>query len=175
MSEPVVQTNAVSVSATEAVLSLAGEQRFTWNFDHRLDAQKRVQFPAVWRPADPATRFILILWPHPQLKGETEFGFIKGLTQRRFDRLVEQVANLGLGDTKAAALRRKLFHNSIDLDLDPAGRLCLPPKMASQIGLDKTVHFSGAGDHFELWDPETFKRCSRADDPIASEAYETLI
>ena len=175
MSELVVPANAVSASAADAAFSTVGEPRFTWNFDHRLDTQKRVQFPAAWRSSDPSTRYVLILWPHPQLKGETEFGFIKGLTQRRFSRLVEQVANLGLGDSKAAALRRKLFHNSIDLELDPAHRLCLPPKMASQIGLDKMVHFSGAGDHFELWDPEIFTRCSRADDPIASEAYETLI
>lgn len=175
MSEPVIPANAVSVPETDAAPSLVGEPRFTWNFDHRLDPQKRVQFPAVWRPSEPATRFVLILWPHRHLKGETEFAFIKGLTPRRFSRLMDQVATLGLGDTKAAALSRKLFHNSIELDLDPAGRLCLPPKMASQIGLDKVVHFAGAGKHFELWEPETYVRCARADDEIAADAYETLI
>jgi len=46
--------------------------------------------------------------------------------------------------------------------------------MATQVGLDKEAHFVGAGGHFEIWDPESFKACSQAEDAIADEGYESL-
>jgi MraZ protein len=153
----------------------AADQRFTWNFDHKMDGQKRVQFPAVWRPSEAEPRYTLVLWPHPHLQPEREFACIMGLTPKQFEAMQEKMESNGLGNRQVAALRRKIFHNSFELTLDPAGRLCLPPKMAAQIGLDKDVHFVGAGGHFELWDPELFEKCSKADEALAAAAYETLV
>jgi len=152
----------------------SGEPWFCWNFDHKLDTQKRVQFPANWRPENPDTRFVLVLWPHPHMKPVREFGFIMGFTMRQFGEMLEKLEAKGPGNRQAAALKRKIFHNAFELGVDPAGRLCLPPKMATQVDLDKEAHFVGAGGHFEIWDPESFKACSQAEDAIADEGYESL-
>lgn len=147
---------------------------FTWNFEHRLDPQKRVQFPAVWRTSEAMSRFMLILWPHPHLKGQREFAFIKGVLPSKFKSLVEQMASRPVGDDDASAIRRRLFHTSLQVDLDPAGRLCLPPRMASEVGLSKDVFFVGNGDHFELWNRPIFDQCALADKDVAIEAYKSL-
>ena len=177
MSEPTANANESSPSAGGSVSasSSSTEQRFTWNFDHKLDGQKRVQFPANWRPQDPETRYTLVLWPHPHLQPEREFAYILGLTKKQFDAMLDKMERQSLGNRQVGALRRKIFHNSFELPIDPAGRLCLPPKMAAQIGLDKEAHFVGAGSHFEIWDPTTFEKCTKADDALAAEAYENLI
>lgn len=175
MSEPVEHPDLVAAQVAAGVPLTEEEPLFTWNFDHRMDPQKRVQFPAAWRSAAIGTRFVMVLWPHHQVAPESEFALIKGLPPKRYRQWVAQVSKMGIGNPKVAAFRRRLFHSSIELELDPAGRLCLPPKMATAIGLSKEVHFVGAGDHFELWDHAAFVRCTRADGGVALEAYETLI
>jgi division/cell wall cluster transcriptional repressor MraZ len=171
--------NAIGAPSSDGSLPPVkpGEQRFTWNFDHKMDGQKRVQFPAVWRPQGEASeaRYTLVLWPHPHVQPEKEFAFIMGLTPKQFEAMLAKMEANGLGNRSVAALRRKIFHNSFELSLDPAGRLCLPPKMAAQVGLDKDVHFVGAGGHFEIWEPSLFEKCTKADDNLAAEAYETLV
>ena len=163
-----------AVSPTAAADSSVIEPWFTWNFEHRLDPQKRVQFPAVWRTSEAMSRFMLILWPHPHLKGQREFAFIKGILPSKFRSLVEQMASRPVGDDDASATRRRLFSTSLQIDLDPAGRLCLPPRMASEVGLAKDVLFVGNGDHFELWNKEIFEQCSLADKEVAIGAYKSL-
>lgn len=178
MSDSTSTANGNSAPSGGVLSTKAAEQRFTWNFDHKLDGQKRVQFPASWRLPNPEAaeaRYTLVLWPHPHLQPEREFGFIMGLTPKQFEAMLAKMEVEGLGNRQAAALRRRIFHNSFDLAIDPAGRLCLPPKMAAQVGLDKDAHFVGAGGHFEIWDPATFEKCTKADDGIAAEAYERLV
>ena len=175
MSDSPDNVNEISPASGASPSTKSAEQRFTWNFDHKLDGQKRVQFPAKWSPPDPETRYTLVLWPHPHLQPEREFAYIMGLTPKQFDAMLDKMERQSLGNRQVAALRRKIFHNSFELAVDPAGRLCLPPKMAAQIGLDKEAHFVGAGGHFEIWDPATFEKCSKADDSLAAEAYENLV
>ncbi len=163
-----------STGVSASALVPSGEQRFTWNFDHKLDGQKRVQFPANWRPQDPETKYMLVMMPHSHMQSEREFAYVMGLTRRQFEAMLERMDRQNLGNRQAGAVRRKLFHNTFELSVDPAGRLCLPPKMAAQTGLDKEAHFVGAGTHFEIWDPAIFEKCTKADDALAAEGYENM-
>lgn len=146
---------------------------FTWHHTHKLDGQKRVAFPAPWRPKDSSVEFMLILWPHPA--AGRKHAFILGMVPERFRRLQDKLASGAYGDDRNWALKRRLFSNSIAMSLDPAGRLCLPPDMADAIGLQKDVFFSGGGADFEVWDPETFRRCEQAEETLATEGLRTLI
>ena len=42
----------------------ANRPRFTWRYDHKLDAQGRVPLPAKWRPEDPSC--LLYTSPSPR-------------------------------------------------------------------------------------------------------------
>lgn len=146
---------------------------FTWQYTYKLDAQKRVAFPAEWRPADPGTLFTLVLWPH---KGAgRNHAYVYGLTQRRFHDLLSKLEKAGMGDARAGALRRAIFGNSTTMALDPSGRLVLPARMADAIGLQKEVLFVGTGADFEIWDPELYEKCTQAEADLAADAYNQLV
>ncbi|MBX3733845.1 MAG: hypothetical protein KF791_14785 [Verrucomicrobiae bacterium] len=145
---------------------------FTWRHTHKLDGQKRVAFPAAWKPRDPEVEFTLLLWPHPH--AERKYGYILGLLPDRFRKLQEKLAEGGLANHRTGALKRAIFPNCAAMRLDPAGRLCLPADMADAVGLQKEVLFSGVGADFEIWDPATFHRCQQAESPIADEAFNLL-
>ena len=145
---------------------------FTWRHTHKLDAQKRVAFPAIWRPKDPECEFTLTLWPH--LHSGRKHGFILGMLPERFRKLEDKLAAGGLGDDRTGTLRRAIFANCTSMRLDPAGRLCLPADMADAIGLQKEVLFAGGGADFEIWDPTTYQRCEQAEAATAAEAYKLL-
>ncbi len=167
-------SQAVPVSAPALPQgTLSGEElTFTWRHTHKLDAQKRVSFPAEWRPVDPNFTFTLLLWRHPSI--ERKFAFIKGLPQDRFKQLLKQVDPATKGDEVINAMRRRLFNNAVILKLDQAGRLCLPPQMAVDANLSKDVIFAGAGGEFEIWDPDLYEKCMEADDTLASKAINTI-
>jgi MraZ protein len=153
--------------------TLSGEElTFTWRHTHKLDAQKRVSFPAEWRPADPNFTFTLLLWGHPS--AGRKFAFIKGLPPERFKQLLSRVDSGTTGAEAANAMRRRLFSNSVTLKLDPAGRLCLPPQMAADANLSKDVLFAGAGGEFEIWEPDLYEKCMAADEAIASNAITNI-
>ncbi len=145
---------------------------FKWRHTHKLDGQKRVAFPAIWRPKDPLIEFTLILWPHHH--SGRKHGFILGMVPERFRQLQDKLAAGGLGDDRTGTLRRAIFYNCTSMRLDPAGRLCLPADMADAIGLQKEVLFAGGGADFEIWDPATFLRCEQADAATAAEAFKLL-
>ncbi len=147
----------------------AGDPSFMWQHEHKLDAQKRVSFPAEWRSADPNLSFILVLWPHPN--SGRKFGFIKGLPEKRYRKVQAKLDQAAFGDPGAAALKRQLVGNAMPVKVDPAGRLSIPPRMADQAGLKKEVIFLGAGGEFEIWDPQLLDQCTQGEAGLASQAY----
>ncbi|HRI15999.1 MAG TPA: hypothetical protein PLX89_23625 [Verrucomicrobiota bacterium] len=153
--------------------SIRAPAPFTWQYTYKLDPQKRVAFPSEWRPTDPQILFTLVLWPHAG--AERKFGYINGLSQRRFQELLAKLEKSGLGDARAGALRRAIFGNSHTLPLDVAGRLVLPARMAEAIGLQKEVLFVGAGAEFQIWDPDLYEKCTAAEAPLAADAYTQLV
>jgi MraZ protein len=138
-----------------------------------LDPQKRVSFPSEWRPSEPKVLYTLVLWPH--VAAERKFGYINGLTQRRFQELLAKLERSGLGDQRAGALRRAIFGNSTTLPLDVAGRLVLPSRMAEAIGLQREVLFVGVGADFQIWDPDLYEKCTTAEAALAADAYTQLV
>ncbi len=172
MGDALQQATSVSAPALPIGMLSGDDLTFTWRHTHKLDAQKRVSFPAEWRPADPNFTFTLLLWGHPS--AGRKFAFIKGLPQPRFRQLLSRVDSGTHGDEEVNAMRRRLFSNSIILKLDPTGRLCLPPQMATDANLNKDVIFLGAGGEFEIWDPELHEKCMAADEAAASKAITKI-
>lgn len=144
-----------------------------WQYTHRVDTQKRTQFPAEWRKFTKQP-FMLVLWPHEAAPTQ-EFAFIKAMPKRKFDRMLDRLAKAGLGNKQAALIRRKILPNSCPLQIDQAGRLCLPPVMAGKVKIDKEVFFAGVGDHIELWNPESYGACTNAEGGDLQAAMENLL
>ena len=147
----------------------ARERRFTYHYTHTLDPQKRVQFPAPWRPKDPSTEFALVVWWHE--KTNRENAYLRGLPMARYEAMETKLDNMMLGDQGATALRRRLYSGLVMLPIDSGGRLCLPKDLCDQIGLQKEVFFLGVGSEFEVWDPKLYAECAHAEGDLAKQNF----
>jgi MraZ protein len=52
----------------------------------------------------------------------------------------------------AAGWKRVFLGNAMDIEVDSAGRLLVPPELRAAAGLTKDLMLLGMGSHFELWD-----------------------
>ena len=118
---------------------------FTGTFDHNLDAKNRLTIPSKFR-ADLSKGVFL---------------------SRAVDKCVSSVSERDLhGDGRSGALpghesavsqqgrelRRLLYGNALETELDSAGRVMLTPKFLEHAGIGREVVITGVGDCLELWD-----------------------
>lgn len=54
-------------------------------------------------------------------------------------------------EVQSAMLRRLLVGFAVDIEMDAAGRLLLPPELRQYAGLEKGVWLVGQGNGFEIW------------------------
>ncbi|NTU46730.1 division/cell wall cluster transcriptional repressor MraZ [Candidatus Roizmanbacteria bacterium] len=54
--------------------------------------------------------------------------------------------------------RRLLFSSAVYLEIDEQGRFVLPKNLALHGVIKEKVIIIGVGDHFEIWDSETWKQ-----------------
>jgi MraZ protein len=54
-------------------------------------------------------------------------------------------------------MRRVLYGNALEIELDSAGRVMLPPGHRSFAGIDRQVMIVGTGPALELWDLDAWK------------------
>jgi len=68
----------------------------------------------------------------------------------------EKVTSLSITDSRARSLRRQLFADAINLELDRQGRILIPDRLREYAGMDLTsdVVIVGLESFIELWDPE---------------------
>jgi len=116
---------------------------FRGTFDYSLDAKNRLTVPARFRTAlaegvvlAKGLEACVTLWP---VKAFDEFA---------------QAALEGLHPVapERAQLKRFFNANSLDTELDSAGRVGIPPFLLEHAGLSKEVVVTGADDALEIWD-----------------------
>lgn len=89
-------------------------------------------------------------------------------------RLMNTITAMPYSDPKADSLRRLLGKNSDTVQVDKAGRICLPEMMAKGAGIDREAVLIGSWDRFEIWNPERYEATSKVDDALAPEAFKLI-
>ncbi len=120
---------------------------FRGTFDYTLDAKNRLTVPARFR-AELAGGVVLA----------------KGLercvalwTPAAYDAYTAAaLADFHPLSKQAQKLRRFFAANSLDTELDAAGRVMLPGFLLEHAGLRKEVVVTGVGDALEIWDRRTW-------------------
>jgi MraZ protein len=121
---------------------------FHGTFEHTLDAKHRLTVPSKFRAAL-AGRVVLVkavdrcvsVYPADTYTAMTEAA----------------LAGLNPFSPHARELKRVLFANAADVELDTAGRVMVPPRFREHAGIDRDVVITGAGDCLELWDRGTWE------------------
>jgi MraZ protein len=126
---------------------------FTGTFEHNLDAKNRLTIPSKFRAdlskgifLSRAMAHCISLYPASTY---TELA----------DAALAQVRNPL--SSQGRELRRILYGNALETELDSAGRVMLTQKFLEHAGIDREVVITGVGDCLELWDRSAW------------EAYET--
>lgn len=85
-------------------------------------------------------------------------GEIWGLNERQWQKEAEKILELPLTDKQGRIQRRKFFSGAEECILDSQGRFILPQEFIRWANIQSEVMLIGAGDHFEIWNPEYWKK-----------------
>ena len=133
---------------------------FRGTFDHTLDAKNRLTIPAKFR-ATLSEGVVLA-------KGIERC--VQVWTPKAFDEYVSAaLAGLNPLSEHARKLNRYFAANSLDTELDSAGRVMVPGFLLEHGSLKKDVVVTGAGDCLEVWDRGEW---TSYNDALAAEADE---
>ncbi len=117
---------------------------FRGTFDHTLDAKSRLTVPARYR-ANLAEGVVLAM----PLDLKPCVGVWRPSEYDRYTR--DQIEALPPLSPKRPDLERFFFGNSLEGELDGAGRVMIPSFLADHASLQREVVVVGAGERMELW------------------------
>ena len=117
---------------------------FRGTFDHTLDAKNRLTVPARYR-ATLADGVVLAM--------PVDLKPCVGVWQPQEYELYSRraLAELPPLSPDLSELERFFYGNSLETELDAAGRIMVPGFLSEHAGLQREVVIVGAGDRLELW------------------------
>ena len=125
----------------------------TGEYDHQVDAKNRIRIPA-------------------KLKGKEEkLYFSKGTNGCIFvfyDAAIKEILSK-LEEIKMTDVQRqkgmRTFTKSLKLvEMDPQGRLVIPPELKNYAKIQKDIKICGAGSRIEIWSKEVYDEYFADDD-----------
>ena len=87
-----------------------------------------------------------------------ENGEIWGFDARNWSKLAESILKFPLSSKEGRVKRLRLFPKAEECSLDSQGRFILPQEFMEMVNFRKEVLIIGAGDHFEIWDLNLWKK-----------------
>ena len=136
-------------------------QRFRGESLNKVDSKGRVSIPAGFRrvieQADPnwtegLRPELVLMWGNPRTP------YVECFTMEAIEEVDRQIADLQRGSMERRMLERIVNAGSQKVEVDPDGRLVLPPKARDKLKLaGENALFLGAGDTFQIWSPETYE------------------
>jgi MraZ protein len=126
--------------------------RFVSNFTNRLDAKGRVSIPAPFR-AVVARGGFEGLYVHPSLDLPT----LDCGGQSLLAEIDAMIGSLSPYSADRDAIAMTLLGESDILKIDGEGRISLTEALKQHAGIGAEVTFVGAGQKFQIWEPERFR------------------
>ena len=120
---------------------------FLGQYQHSLDQKGRLTIPAKFRDLLAEGAYI------------TQ-GFDRNLrliTGSAFEALVEKISHLSMTDEATRQLRRLIFANASQVDLDRIGRVLIPQFLRDFAKLESEAVIVGVGEAIEIWSPDNWQ------------------
>lgn len=112
-----------------------------------LDAKGRLSVPTRYRDVLSATAAgQLTITKHPH-------GCLMIFPRPEWEAFRARIAELPMS---AQWWKRIFLGNAMDCELDASGRVLVAPELRAAAGITKGAVLLGMGNHFELWDAETY-------------------
>ncbi len=85
-------------------------------------------------------------------------GCIWGFSQNGFEIEAKRQVEVSVTEERARMIRRYLFSGSVPAELDIQGRFVIPDNLLTYSRVKDMVMVIGAGDHFEIWNVELWRK-----------------
>lgn len=135
-------------------------RRFRGESIHKVDAKGRVSIPAAFRRVleEGDLEWTDGLLPNLVLVygGKTR-NFLEGYTMASMDEVDERIAQLPRGSKERRLLEHMFSGQSVQMQIDPTGRLVLSQKLRDKIGITNEAFFIASGDTFQIWEPSAYE------------------
>ena len=122
---------------------------FTGTFDHNLDAKNRLTIPSKFR--GDLSKGVFLSKEDDKCVSLYPSATYTDMAERAIAQVPNPLSQQG------RELRRLLYSNALETELDSAGRVMLTPKFLEHAGIDREVVITGVGDALELWDRTTWE------------------
>jgi MraZ protein len=121
----------------------SGENMFLGTFEPNLMDKGRIALPKKIREGLCSDRLILTVGFE-----ECIFGF----AEKAWEEITKsELARPLFSDKDGRDLRRKMYSDAINVELDAQGRFVVPQNMLKFAEIKDNLVIIGAGDHFEIW------------------------
>jgi len=129
---------------------------FLSTYPLKLDEKGRFFLPSKWR-ADLAEGLVIVQGHDDCLAiyTEADFAAISERTGKKDSTLAE-----------VRAYQRMLAADASESKPDKQGRVTVPAQLRAYAGLDRDILVTGAVDHGEIWNPETWQRYRDAEQDV---------
>ncbi|MCG8347861.1 MAG: division/cell wall cluster transcriptional repressor MraZ [Chloroflexales bacterium] len=137
---------------------------FLGEFEHVIDDKGRVAIPARFRE-ELGEGLILTR------------GFercLQAFPRPIWQSLSQRISSLSLGNEEARNLRRMLFANAAEVEVDRQGRILIPQNLREYAGLSEQVIIAGLDTYFELWSRDRWQNVLESLDSNGSSIAEQL-
>lgn len=137
---------------------------FIGEYEHSVDAKGRVIMPAKLRE-DIGEKFIIT-------KGLD--GCLFAYSKIEWSNFEEKLKTLPLTNKNARDFVRFFLSGAVECEIDKQGRFLIPNNLRTYATLEKEINIIGVGTRIEIWNRESWKQYSSAENISADEIAENM-
>ncbi|ATZ16517.1 division/cell wall cluster transcriptional repressor MraZ [Entomoplasma freundtii] len=134
------------------------------SYEHTLDNKHRLTLPAKLR-----SKLGNLVYVSRGLENNLELR-----TVEEFSLWEAELENLETFKKDARTLKRYIFSNSAELEIDSAGRIKIPQNLLDSANIQKDVFVLGVGSKIEIWDKKTYETYEKTNFEAITELAEKV-
>jgi len=95
-------------------------------------------------------------------------------SKEEWEKLAEQIAASPINKANSRAFSRFMLAGAMEAEFDKQGRILLPDYLRGHAGLKKKAIVAGLYSRIEIWDEDTWKKYSKANEKNSAKIAEGL-
>ncbi len=116
-------------------------------FEYKVDEKGRVPLPPRWREELRGGFFLTVVAEK----------CITGYSEAEWGRVVADLGSDPMPDERTRRIKRQLMADAYRVEMDAQGRVVLLPVVREHAGITDSAVVVGAGNYFEVWNPEQWR------------------
>ena len=136
-------------------------------YEHNLDDKGRLMIPSKLREGLSSGASLYVI------KGFE--GCLSIYNEVAFNDLCSKLKALAYEDKEARSYIRNVFSSVVQLNVDKLGRIQIPVLTLAKYNISRSVAVIGVGDHFEVWDLDSYKKYEESNSKSFEDVADKLV